>query len=166
MKAIAKNAMAYTGIVTLSQYIGSKKVKIAEVHNKGNTPLFNFFADCLMGDFETAKINRPTKIMLLHKNDTDEYESRSGFIYQTNKPEKDATSGTVTYGFTLPSNIISKLDSTDINCVGLYSNSTREDEFSDYSALVTFNFDNPNIAAASALLIDWKLIVANKNEGN
>ena len=71
MKNIATNTLGYTGIVTLSQYINSKKIKIAQVHNEGSYPLFNFLSDCLLGDFSIAALALPNKIMLLKKDDND-----------------------------------------------------------------------------------------------
>ena len=87
--------LAYTGIVTLSQYIGTKKIKLAQMYNKGGDSLFTFISDCLTGDFDIARLNRPTKIMLLNcskENDDSgntiniNYESASGFIYLVSKP--------------------------------------------------------------------------------
>ena len=55
IKGIAKSSLEYTGIVNLSQYINGKKFTIAQLHNAGGKPLFEFLADCLVGDFEIAK---------------------------------------------------------------------------------------------------------------
>ena len=59
MKNTAINTLKYTGIVTLSQYIGSKKRQIARMHNEGGDALFRFLANCLAGDFTTAKLTMP-----------------------------------------------------------------------------------------------------------
>ena len=85
MKNVALNTLNYTGVVTLSRYTGQKKVKLAQIHNTGGLPLFNFLANCLTGDFASAKDEYPTKIKLVNREtiDTDvyEYSSVSGFIF-------------------------------------------------------------------------------------
>ena len=76
----AINTFTYTGVVTLSQYIGSKKIQVAQVHNAGGASLFEFLADCLIGDIEIAQTKRPTKIKLIYHSkidDVDYYESVS-----------------------------------------------------------------------------------------
>ena len=45
MTNTAVNTLTYTGIVTLSQYIENKKVKIGQTHNKGGAPLFKFLSN-------------------------------------------------------------------------------------------------------------------------
>ena len=67
MKNTAINTLNYTGIVSLSQCIGNRKIKIAQMHNTGGASLFNFLANCLIGNFTTAKINYPTKIKLINR---------------------------------------------------------------------------------------------------
>ena len=66
LKSSTTSRVEYTGIVRLSQYTGGKKFTIAEMHNVGGKPLFDFLADCLIGDFDLAKLDRPTKILLLN----------------------------------------------------------------------------------------------------
>ena len=166
MKNKAINNIEYTGIVTLSQYIGSKKVKIAKFHNSGSYSLFNFFADCLVGDFEVAKLHRPTKIMLLLQDEnTKEYSSLSGFIYQTSKPEKvyATTKGTVRYSFIIQKDLIRTIKAETISHIGLYADSARDLDISDFSAIVPVSFDNDKISDYSAILVDWELNISNRN---
>ena len=174
MKNTAINSLKYTGIVTLSQYIESKKVKIAQVYNAGGYSLFNFLADCLLGDFDIAKINRPTKIMLLEKIEEKDaqgnllsvrYESRSGFIYLLNKPEKvySTTKGTVTYSFIVARDI---LQGSSFSSIGLYTNATEESDYENYAAVCDItNIEAINartLSASSALVVDWELNISNK----
>lgn len=169
MKSTAINTLEYTGIVTLSQYIGNKKVEVAQVHNKGGNSLFSFFSDCLIGDFESARVNRPIKIMLL-KQLSDEtggsepefdYESKSDYIHLTTPAEKvydsSLTEGVVRYSFIVPRDA---LENTDFNCIGLYSGSTKLQDYRDYAAICSIG--DMTISPSSALLIDWKLYILNK----
>lgn len=171
MKNKAINNIEYTGVVTLSQYIGSKKVKLAQYYNSGSYSLFNFFADCLVGDFEVAKLHRPTKIMLLLQDEnTKEYKSLSGFIYQTSKTEKvyATTKGIVRYSFIIPKDLLSTIRAETISHIGLYADSARDDlDISDFSAIVPVNFDNEKISLSdySAILVDWELNISNRNVG-
>ena len=165
MKNIAINTLKYTGIVTLSQYIGSKKVKLAQYHNEGNYSLFNFLSDCLMGDFEVAKLNRPTKIMLLSDSEDKESSdkvSRSGFYFQTSKPEKLTTGtsgGSILYSFIIPGD---KVASTDFEYIGLYANSVTELECSKYAAIAAIKTPE-GLSQASALVVDWELAITNNS---
>ena len=166
MKSSTANPLKYTGIVTLSQYTGNKKRKIAQMHNTGGNPLFSFFSDCLIGDFESARINRPIKIMLLKQVLSDgadsepTYESKSDYIYLTTPAEKvyysTLTEGVVRYSFVVTRE---ELENTDFNCIGLYTNSTKLSDFRDYAAICSVG--NMNISPSSALLIDWELIISN-----
>jgi hypothetical protein len=163
MKSTVINTLSYTGIVTLSQYIGNKKIEIAQVHNEGGNPLFSFFSDCLIGDFESARINRPIKIMLLKRISgevSDDYESKSDYIHLTTPAEKvyddSLTEGIVRYSFIVTRD---KLENTDFNCIGLYSGSTKLEDFRDYAAICSVG--DMIISPSSALLIDWKLYISN-----
>ena len=167
MKNKAINTLEYTGVVRLSQYIGSKKVEVAKLQNEGSYSLFNFFADCLVGDFEVAQINRPTKIMLLQKDSkTSEFTSKSGFIFQTSKPEKvyDTAKGTVRYCFIIPKDLISSIKPETVTHIGLYANSATDGEETNFSALVGVDLTNDDLASAAAVLVDWELNISNKSK--
>ena len=175
MKNTAINSFGYTGTVTLSQYIGGKKVKLCQLHNTGKNALFNFISDCLVGDFDTAKMNRPTKIMLLQEKETIDtttqvksidYERKSGFIYQLSKPEKIYTANpesVVCYSFIIPSDMFAAA-SIDFSHIGLYTNATIEAEFRQFAAIVDIRnqISQQAVSASSALLIDWELNISNK----
>ena len=166
MKNIAKNTLKYTGIVTISQVIGKKKIELAKVHNRGSNSLFNFLSDCLIGDFDTARLDRPTKIMLLqeeHNEETGEILSIvpvSGFIYRITTPEKvyNDYAGAVRYSFIINRDM---LESLDFNCIGLYSDSKLVTDYNEYAALCSINVEKERATAASALLVDWELQISN-----
>lgn len=169
MKNTAVNSLQYTGIATLSQYIGSKKVEIAKFKNKG-LALFDFLTDCLIGKFDTAKYKRPISIMLLERTEetvsgvtTYDYESRSAFIPITSAEKVyDPTKGIVRYSFTVYRD---QIDKRSFNSIGLYCSAAVDDYKNNMSAVVydpalqnggTFNLD-----IASALVVDWELYIAN-----
>lgn len=164
MKDNTINNIGYTGIVTLSRYTGHKKVKIIEAHNEGKYPLFNFFTDCLIGDFDIAKIDRPTKIMLLMSNKArTECTSKSGFIYLLKKPEKssvaNSSAAAVKYSFIIPRD---QLEGVTFNSIGLYTNSSTEDNVESYAAIVDIeSYTEQELASSTALVVDWELIISN-----
>ena len=113
MKNVAINTLQYSGIVTFSQYIENKKVKLAQIHNTGGSSLFDFLAKCLAGDFTLAKEHRPTKIRLLRRYGSKPaeytYESVTPFIFLRVPPESVATSGSETrvrFSFIVPKDLI------------------------------------------------------------
>ena len=163
MKSKTANILNYTGTVTLSQYIGAKKIKILQEHNAGAFPLFNFLSDCLVGDFDIAKTACPNKIMLLKKrNSADGYDKASlGFIYLMTKPEKvfNTDKGIVRYSFTISRDL---LDGTDFDSIGLYTSSTVEDDYEKYAAVCELKgLNESTLSTYLALVVDWELHISN-----
>lgn len=164
IKGLTSNSIGYTGIVTLSRYIGSKKVTIARVKNEGNIPLFDFLADCLAGNFDTAKIDRPTKIMLLN-TDADGTLTRAGnfsFIHITSKPERvysDEGDSRVCYSFSIPPEA---LIGTNCNMIGLYTASATEADLNNFAARCAIDIDTNAISLSMMFEVDWELRISNK----
>lgn len=176
MKNNAINQFNYTGIVTLSQYKGSKKRVLARIHNEGKYSLFNFIADCLVGDFDVAQANRPSKIRLLKKQTDSEnknkatYKSQSTYIHQISTPEKVSKisddTGIVRYSFVIPSDKVTSIN-FDFDHIGLYAHSTVDEDYEQFSAIVSLVENSVNVvdkdelSASSALLVDWELHITN-----
>ena len=165
MKSVAQNNIGYTGIVRLSQYTNNKKFTIAEIHNEGGKPLFDFLADCLSGNFVEASVNRPTKISLLYKNDSGIYEQAEGtsFIYLLTVPEKvyNEKAGVVRYSFIIPQEYFAggMNSTTRFNAIGLYCDSA--ESVDDYAARCDVDTNDWDISISSVLALDWELHVAN-----
>ena len=164
MKNVALNTLKYTGIVTLSQYVGNKKVEIARVDNAGTNILFEFFSDCLLGYFDFARKNRPTKIMLLQYDiDKKAYINKSGYITYTNVEKVyNESEGIVRYSFTVTRDI---LEGNTFDSIGLYANSTKINDYENYAAIVKLTEDeitNQSLVASTALIVDWELHISNK----
>lgn len=169
----ALSGLRYTGIVTLSQYINGKKRIIGKIKNTGGLPLFDFFTDCLIGNYETAQFNRPSKIMLLKYSDNAESPELipvSGFIYMISRPEKVngsdlfsdffdniGTASVACLSFLVPANAINET----FTHIGLYTDSAGLYNINDYAALVPVDMANTNFTSESVLLLDWYLIVSN-----
>ena len=167
MKSIVMNNLGYTGIVTLSQYIGKTKAEIKKVYNSGGVSLFSFLADCITGDFELAKKTRPTKIMLLSMNENSkELMPVSGFIYMWSVPEKVSVGGTETavqYSFMVQRELLE----ADFTHIGLYADSATYSDITKYSAICQVGETAGKIAslsASTALVVDWKLIISNRDK--
>jgi hypothetical protein len=168
MRNTAINTLSYTGIVTLSQYIGSKKIKIAQVHNAGGSALFDFFADCLIGDWDIAKVTRPTKIRILERKvlpgeNNYSYEPASGFIFLRSAPEKDgklADRTSLRYSFTIPRDLIENITNFENLGLGLYTHGTPENDYENFAAFCLIGLDKNELANAS-LVVDWQLVITN-----
>ena len=170
MRNRAINALNYTGIVTLSQYIGTKKIKLAQVHNTGGSSLFNFLANCLAGEFDVAKANIPTKIRLLNRiGDADNYiySPITSSIFLRTPPEPSFTTGEsrVKFSFIIPRDFLdsASLTSTPDNtlCLGLYANSVSEDNWDNFMAFCELDSLGQSILANAYLVVDWELIITN-----
>lgn len=176
MKNTALNTLTYTGIVTLSRYVGSKKVKISQTHNTGGAPLFDFLADCLCGDFDIAKAKQPAKIKILKqilgepdvitgKRDY-QYEEASHFIKLLTKPEKkqSATQSYVRYSFMVPRDIVEGLTNYESLGIGLYTNSVPDNattaDLANFAAFVLLEAEQTALAN-TALVVDWDLVISN-----
>jgi hypothetical protein len=172
MKNIALNKLTYTGIVTLSQYIGAKKVKIAQFHNTGGSALFDFFIACLIEEnLDTLKSRRPKKVRLVQRylnGETAEegyfYRAASGFIFMRTNGESKKP-GQVRYQFTISRDQLDAVSDYNNLGLGLYSqNATEEDvKNGNYLAFCMLNFSR-NALANSALVVDWELTIANGGE--
>ena len=169
MKNTAINTLTYTGIVTLSQYIGNKKVKIAQLHNTGGESLFKFLANCFAGNFESAQNNRPAKVKLLNKTlvgDDIVYRSVSGFIFVRNLQQRLVNSREccVRYSFIIPRDLFEDLTNISTLGLGLYSLDTPEDEPGSFVAFCALSADlnlNRNKITNASLVVDWDLLIAN-----
>lgn len=176
MKNVAVNTLNYTGIVTLSQYIGDKKVQIAKFHNTGGASLFNFLSSCLAGDFTTAKAHRPTKIKLLCRSGRSasdyQYESRTEFIFLYTPPEPvfSASESRVRFSFIISRDLIESVtyrsSQDEVLGIGLYANSAKESEsecgnFMAFCPLADLDKSALTTLANAFLVVDWELRIAN-----
>ena len=179
MKNRALNTLNYTGIVTLSQYVGRKKIKIAQMHNTGGTSLFSFLANCLAGDFTAAKAHVPTKIKLLsRKGDaTDGYYTYTPLTQYTAlrtppEPSADAGESRVRFSFIIPRDFIdslSGLNAADETVgLGLFANSVpdKESEAGNFMAFCELANIDKNSLVNTFLVVDWDLIISNTGTNN
>lgn len=168
MKNTAINNLGYTGIVTISRYSGNKKIPLKQINNSGGNSLFNFLSNCLLGDWETAQFEIPSKIMLLYAEQDDDSSDftvtpASGFIYFLTRPERiftdsDMSSSTVCYSFIIPADIVKN---AKFNCIGLYPEMATELEAENFAAICLID-DLAGMQSDSAVLVvDWKLTITN-----
>ena len=163
MKNSTKNIAAYSGVVTLSKYVGKKKIKITQQHNTGGTVLFDFISDCLAYNFEKANIKKPAKIMLLTETDGS-YSAASTFVSLLTSPPRAVTTNksSVKYSFIVPKDQIEVLTDFENLYVGLYPSYTKDklDELENYVALCKLNINKKDVVN-TALVVDWDLIIEN-----
>jgi hypothetical protein len=169
MKNTAINTLKYTGIVTLSQYIGSKKRQIARMHNEGGDALFRFLANCLAGDFAKAKLTMPTKVMLVELVDENDLAAgyqipvnSVGFIHLLTKPEivYDKQFSSVRYSCVIPKETVDSLSDLKTPYLGLYTDEATIQTPNEYAAICKLNLTRSNVAS-TALVIDWELAISN-----
>lgn len=119
--------IGYRGDVKFSTYIGKHLISSKAYKNEGATPLFNFLANCLAGNFPAAYQKRPYKIRLLKvvgetpndaimpqalKENTAVDRYCSDFIMMTSAPEviiqetSSSQSCKVSFSFTFPSSYV------------------------------------------------------------
>ena len=170
MKSTAINTLRYSGIVTISRYIKQKKIKLAQVKNTGGQSLFNFFSECLAGDYRLAEVYRPAKILLLkYEEILDGGVSKltvspasDNFVHLLAKPEKvyNTSASTVRYSFIVSGDM---LQSTRFNGIGLYPESATLDTCKDFAAFCRVDeLEDVSISPSSILVVDWELNVLNK----
>jgi hypothetical protein len=125
-------------------YTGDIKIKLLEddrvyseevYHNHGCAKLFNFFMDCLIGNYNVAKSSRPCRIVLYKQND-EELDNEGEFdinkitwrdedrvstkVYYDSTPEPlpTANGSSVTYHFRLP--FLTLFSGEKVKKLGLY----------------------------------------------
>ena len=161
IKSSTKSNISYTGMVTLSQYAGGRKVTTAKIHNTGGAPLFNFITDCLAADFTMAKLSSPYQILLIKTSDNGDSldllnATTSDFITILTKPEKIDTN-TVRYSFIVPQDAVADLT---FNAIGLYPKTATLSDITNYYALCKVK--NPTtVSTSSVLVVDWDLTISN-----
>jgi hypothetical protein len=67
--AKSKDGLSYSGNITLKLLDGDRVLAEQKYHNTGRQKLFNFFAQCLSGDFEGARSARPCRVVLFKLGD-------------------------------------------------------------------------------------------------
>lgn len=176
MKNTAVNTLKYTGMVTLSQYIGTKKIKIMQKHNEGGPALFEFLTDCLIGDFTKAHATLPNKIILLERDPAagaNKYKAKSGVIYLLSPAEKEydhseSNNPKVRYSFMVPKEQVESVDFSELS-IGLY-NSTFNDQETDSSdalANCVARCDLDLLVSGvinTALVVDWEMSFSTAND--
>lgn len=163
IKGSTVSTLGYTGIVTLSQYAGTRKTVLTRTHNEGGQALFNYLARCLQGDFSSVAVDRPAKIMLLNI-DADGNKTKainSGFIYITAEPQLvySTTESIVKYSFIISPDM---LIGTNFNAIGLYAASATESDLDNIAACCNVNFEQQDsLSLSSVLVVDWELHISN-----
>jgi len=176
------NEIGYAGKVTVTAVHGKKKIKSATFHNKGTIYLFKFLCYCLAGEFSAAYNMRPQKIQLFynHSNATNPDETLSNLEERSAKIQsntdavvKDETiSNNAKYSVTLHFRIpFAFLTGTNINHAVLF------DAYDNECAHFSFTKTDPETETKVwdnltdglnqdyTLVIEWKMIIDNQNEG-
>lgn len=172
MKSKILSTLTYSGVVTLSKYTGSKKVELAQLHNEGSNMLFDFFTDCLAGNFEDAEAERPNKIRVINREKVADgvyqYTAASAsFIHLVGIPEKLEGKSGIRYSFIIPKDLINNIESTGAGelALGLYAKKILRDDsdLKNFSAICDITSVRSLFNASnSALVVDWELTISNR----
>ena len=178
---VFKDGLGYEGKVTLTLKSNNRVLKSQVYKNRGTARLFKFLGHCLINDYAGAKNYLPTKILLLHNSgsapeskfaaDSKVLNQRSSWQGLSQQPtlisESDTEQVRVIYSFEVPRTA----RTGTFNQVALYSAGVQDHEITHFSAYYFLedgdgNFDNQNVndwTATTVLLIEWELILSNKN---
>jgi len=165
MKNIARNTLTYSGKVTLSQWVGSKKIVVGQTHNSGGKLLFDFLASCFIGDFGGAYSKLPRQIgIYTEKNGLISSGHKFPLIAAAKQVESTAKNSTVRYSFSIPFEVISSISSFENVYIGLYpENPINPDAaYADYLANFSLrDLKKSSFFLNSALVVDWDLQIIN-----
>jgi hypothetical protein len=152
------------GKITLSQWLGSKKIVVGRTHNSGGKPLFDFLTSCFTGDFSIAQAKLPRKIgIYTREDDTIRGLCKYPLISAAKKVESTSNASAVRYSFIIPYDVISSIESFEYAYIGLYPENPIDSEnpYNDYLASFSLKDLNRSLFLNSALTVDWDLQIVN-----
>jgi len=158
-------AIGYAGTVTVSIEDGDRVYRKKRFHNVGKTKLFEFFADCLTGNYSSAESSRPCRIVLFGgEDDMPNINNKlSSFVYYDAAPnielEKNGEYSSVSYHFRLP--YLALKVGRNVYACGLYPANNN----SDMCAFFQFDKPLPLLSTDSnmTVIIDWKMTISNQD---
>lgn len=164
--------LTYTGTVTIAVRDGKSTVSTKTYKNAGDTPLFTFLYNCLVGNFIEASKTRPNKIMLFYNDNaspTAGFNPKQSLLtsyISANSATFNTTDGAILH-FLIPFASF-KSEATKINQIALYSQNKTISEFIDKSAYYSLVDEYGEWAPIEVednknfnLIIEWKLSIAN-----
>ncbi len=175
----------YSGDITIKITDDDNRVySETKYHNTGCLKLFNFFADCLIGNYNIAKSNRPCRVVLFKEDDdhptyrkvggVDKFDITSMCeecrvstrVYYDSTPEPNITENdgcSVKYHFRLP--FLTLANGAIVKKIGLYPNiiSSYTKDLCAYFILPEGKeIPVPEAGGNYTIIIDWILIIENK----
>jgi hypothetical protein len=182
-----EGGLGYEGKVTLTLKSNGRVLETRTYKNRGTSKLFEFLGYCLMDEFETVKGLLPTKIRLLYNTEvasSDTYSADPTSVAIRTAPQERIQAPTfindsakaqvkVIYNFEVPKEAIfgegEQITQRQFNQIALYGAKIEDPtEFSAFYFLVnekgdSISYDAKDWSATTVLLIDWELILSNKN---
>lgn len=173
----------YNGDIKIKLLDGDRIYSEKNYHNNGTIKLFNFFMDCLIGNYNVAKSSRPCRLVLFkkdrednpaehiiykHPDWSDETRISTKIYYDNVKPvAADEDGGSIIFHFRVP--FIALNAGETIWKLGLYPEYISSFE-NDLCAFYVFKSENdlidiPMSGGNFTIVIDWKLTITNGNEG-
>lgn len=180
----------YNGDIKIKIMDGNRIYSEKHYHNAGCRTLFNFFVDCLVGNYNIAKSSRPCRIVLFkadkkdtqdatypHPNWSEETRVSSKIYYDSTAfPAKTDGSGSVTFHFRIP--FIALNPGERVTKLGLYPDQISNFE-SDLCAEYRISqdaddskdpdkylFEIPINNSNYTVIIDWTLTITNQEKTN
>ena len=168
----SKSDITYEGKVKVQLYHGKKVYKTIKEKNKGVWPLFNFFINCLMGNYYDAQ--RPMYLRVYNVNAEAYIAGEEGNISErdevtttaipvrkvTAKPAADGDAqASAIFEFLIPAATLT--DNGSGNLLVLFSTENRN-MVSKPSAEVLLETPITKESGTSNIKVEWELVIGNK----
>lgn len=132
IRSSSGDSLIYSGNVKVTVMDGDDVIYQTSSHNNGMPTLFNFFIDCLAGDFNAAKSGRPCRLVMFALADgetpdtfnsaywTSDQVASTKVLYDRAIPSFDSDNCSITFHFRAP--FICLQGNKKIRKLGLYPN--------------------------------------------
>lgn len=176
---VSSNCTNYIGTVTISVFQNERLLSKQTDHNAGMNNLFSFIANCLAGNWTTAKSTKPCKLALLRQAEGEDlktstptattsykywetkYFVANPIIYDTAALNTASdTQGSVTYHFRVP--FLSLLSGAKVHKLLLLpSESTKVTSDACAYFILKEGINIPEIGGNYTIIVDWTLTFQN-----
>ena len=85
----SNNCIEYNGKITVKIFEDQRMLSNHTYYNNGTNKLFTFLINCLSGDFNTAKANRPCRLILLKSEEGEVLADSTPIETNTNSQGKN-----------------------------------------------------------------------------
>lgn len=150
------NSVSYTGNVKIELFNGKRKLQQYCTHNTGKQRLFDFLANCLVGNFNAAKSAMPCRVACFNNED----KLVSKYVYYDSAAVDRTTNGKdgtlVIYRFRIPYTCL--IAGGTIKKVALYSNNDQQNKYAEDEIP---EIPIPSSGGNFTIAIEWTMTITN-----